>query len=773
MNLSLKTLTIALAASAALAIAQEVDNPGGAGVAPAAAVEKTKEVVAAVKEVAADAEVAAAPEVAADAEAAANAEVAAPAEAAAKAEAAAPAEAAADAEDAAPAEAAAPAEVAAPAEPAAATADVPDTEEEMDGVTVTSGEDPDKITVSLDAVELEDVVRLFTRLSGANIICNTTNLHGTVTANLANIGWQPALEQILNEQGLQLREEPPRSGVFVITQKPTRTPKPWDNWVTKTFPLKNVKATEAAKITESFLGVNTAAFKTSSSSAGKGAQPGAFSPQGYGSNKSKFESTDEFVMSYVYTYGRVVAYPAANVLVISTEPEIMRELVDIIDRIDVPREQIYIEAKFVQISGSAAKKIGIDWSILDGYTITAGPFARNYTRTGNRGTSSSDTHEKSASMVHTTDHAQYRGSAESSRVKSSSQTAESTTVDTEVNTFGPTYPEASPWTSLYRSSPAAVFTGNNGTWSSESSSDTAFSLNTHSKNHENTINDVRTAIFSAPALEVALSALETSDDIATISNPKLIVANEEHAIIDMTTKEPYVQLSKENNSENNSTSYSAELKQIPTGRDKNDQTAPYIEGAFFSYGISVDVTPRINNSSNITVVIEPMISTAKGYKKVVLDVATQTAMDYPIIDVKRVRTTFSLGNGQTAVIGGLTTTGDREVVKKVPLLGSIPILKYLFSHTEKVKEQYETIIFVTVGIVDQDNNETRMGLPDGARLVQKRIDENGKIIDKRFKDMETDEQKREADLREAETVLKDEIKEAEEKGLVVPETVEE
>jgi type II secretory pathway component GspD/PulD (secretin) len=189
---------------------------------------------------------------------------------------------------------------------------------------------------------------------------------------------------------------------------------------------------------------------------------------------------------------------------------------------------------------------------------------------------------------------------------------------------------------------------------------------------------------------------------------------------------------------------------------------PYIEGAFFTYGISVDVTPRINNSSNITVVIEPMISAANGKKTVVLDTTTQTAMEYPIIDVKRVRTTFSLGNGQTAVIGGLTTTGDREIVKKVPVLGSIPLLKYFFSHTEKVKEQYETILFVTVGIVDSADKGTTMGLPDGARLVQKRIDDNGKIIDKRFKDMETKEEKLAADLREAEA-----------QGLVVPEVVTE
>ena len=751
MNLSLKTLTIALAASAALAIAQEVDNPGGAGAAPAAAVEKTKEVVAAVQEIAADAEVAAAPEVAADAEvAAANA-----AEVGANAEVEAKAEVAADAEFEAKAEVAAPPE--ATADAAVGGADVPDTDEELDGVTVTSGEDPDKITVSLDAVELEDVVRLFTRLSGANIICNTTNLHGTVTANLANIGWKPALKAILRQQGLALMEDPLNPDVYEIGVPPPAGKEPF---VSKTFKLNYLKASEAAKILRNFLGLDVNAGNKTT-----------------GVKKAVQKDKDGKVIEEVEAIaneqkGYVVAHPAANTVIVSCRgEEKMREVEKVIADLDVVRQQVYIETKIVQISGEAAKKIGIDWSFLDGYTISAGPFARDYTRTGTRGTSTSDTHEKSGSMVRTTDHNHLRGTAGMTQSSTHTFATDGTTGgDTSEKSYEAYYPTISPWTSLYRSSPAEVFTGNNGTWSSESSSDTAFSLNTHSKKHENSITDVRTAIFSAPALSLTLSALETSDDVAKISNPKLIVANEEAAVIDMTTKDPYVELSKENNSDNNSVSYSAELKEIP----KDSATpVPYIEGAFFTYGIRVDVTPRINNASNITVVIEPMISSVTGTKAVTLDSATDTRMEYPILDVKRVRTTFSLGDGQTAVIGGLTTTGDKEIVKKVPVLGSIPILKYLFSHTEKVKQQYETIIFVTVGIVDPDNRETTMGLPDGARLVQKRIDSNGKIIDKRFKDLETSEQKREADRKEAEKILEADIKEADVKGLVVPEVVEE
>ena len=120
------------------------------------------------------------------------------------------------------------------------------------------------------------------------------------------------------------------------------------------------------------------------------------------------------------------------------------------------------------------------------------------------------------------------------------------------------------------------------------------------------VTDVQTAIFDADALKLVMSALETSDDVAQISNPKLIVANEEHAIIDMTTKDPYVKVTRtqEGTGADAQITYSTEMASIPMPSGDKSNVA-YIEGAFFSYGINVDVVPRINNPSNITVVIEP------------------------------------------------------------------------------------------------------------------------------------------------------------------------
>lgn len=532
-------------------------------------------------------------------------------------------------------------------EPVAAV-DVPE-EDKLAGVKVGEAADSSRITVSLDSVEMADVIRLFTRLSGANIICNTTNLTGSVTANIENKDWKAALELILKGQNLILTEDRDEEGFYIIEPKPPKEKEPWE---TETFKLSYLKSAEAATILKSFLGIDDTA-KSPKKTTRKTAD---------GSEEVKMTETA------VLENGRVVSYPAANIVIVSAPEYKLREVREVIRQVDVERPQVYIEAKIVEVSGSASSKIGIDWSGLLGsdYTLQFGEFSRNYSKGFDYGTKGDTT----------------------------------TTGEKDARTG------VKEW------------------------SDSAL---THAKNHTKKVTDTYRAILTAPQFGLVVNALKANDDVAQISNPKLVVANEEQAVIDMSTKDPYVKVesSKDGTGDNVSWTYSTEMDNIPMDDKK---AVPYIEGAFFSYGIQVKVTPRINNPSNITVNIEPTISylnTEKGeYYRPLQGEGSDVQTRYPIIESKRVQSIFSLGNGQTAVIGGLTKTEDREVVKKVPVLGSIPVLKYLFSHTEKVKVQTETILFVTVGIVDNQSRESVMQLPDGARLTQNRIDENGKIIDK-------------------------------------------
>lgn len=593
----------------------------------------------------------------------------------------------------------------------AAGEDVPVEEDIIPGAKVMDSSDSSKISLSLDAVELPDVVRLFTRLSGANIICNTTNLAGTVTANLNEVDWQAALKHILDLQGLELAEKPAGSGIFVISAvAPDAPPKTF----TRTFKLDFIKANEAKTVIEGILGLDKA------SSAKKSA-----------ANTKKGDDEKDNAETAVMENGRVVSYPAANKLVVTSTEEKLLEVAEVLKEIDIERPQVYIEAKIVEISGDARKAVGLDWSFLDGYTISAGPFSRRYTKAGNRNAGST--------RASTQNNAFFNRNYDSSEAEYPDSLAGASDYEGRV--------EDSPWSSVYRLKSITGAAGKTSVWTTD--------VNGQTSARGTAVSDVKTAIFDLPALEVALSALQTSDDVAQISNPRLVVANEERAVIDMSTKDPYVKVDEtvEGTGTDTTRKYSVTMDKIPVDKD-----VPYIEGAFFSYGIRVDVTPRVNNSTNITVVIEPTLSDRQTYYA-----PGDGNTRFPVITSKSVKTTFSLGNGQTAVIGGLTTTKDREVEKKVPILGSIPILGYLFRHNVKEKQQVETIIFVTVGLVDSNNRESAMALPDGARLVQKRISADGKIIDKRFKEFEKDEDKEDAAR----------IEKAKADGLYVPAAVEE
>jgi general secretion pathway protein D len=142
-----------------------------------------------------------------------------------------------------------------------------------------------------------------------------------------------------------------------------------------------------------------------------------------------------------------------------------------------------------------------------------------------------------------------------------------------------------------------------------------------------------------------------------------------------------------------------------------DEAKPY-----FEFGISLDVTPTINNESNVTVRISPTLS------RFVKDKVAPDNNTFPIEATKTIKTVFSLESGKTAAIGGLTETQDREVESKIPLLGDIPFLgKWLFSHKHTEKVQTETIIFVTVGVAVPAEIGKDQGLPEDADLVRKRL----------------------------------------------------
>jgi type II secretory pathway component GspD/PulD (secretin) len=221
-------------------------------------------------------------------------------------------------------------------------------------------------------------------------------------------------------------------------------------------------------------------------------------------------------------------------------------------------------------------------------------------------------------------------------------------------------------------------------------------------------------LLSIDDFKLTMNLFESMDGVTTFSNPRVIIANEEQAIIDMTIKEPNVTIrSTRTGTDMNQLDVTAELQVIP---GKNEL---FVGEAYFSYGITLKVTPRVSPTGLITVVIEPAISSKIGDYEII-KAENQGADDpplprYPILDMKRINTTFTMNDGYTAVIGGLSRTKETAVDNGIPYLRSIPYVgEYLFGWKGREKKQTEIIIFVSVGLADPATMKKDAGLPKNA-----------------------------------------------------------
>ena len=225
-----------------------------------------------------------------------------------------------------------------------------------------------------------------------------------------------------------------------------------------------------------------------------------------------------------------------------------------------------------------------------------------------------------------------------------------------------------------------------------------------------------TLSFSQMAL--TLRALDATEDTKTFSNPKIIVSSGKKAIVDMTKKYPNVKVSAKRTEASGSTSIdiASNMEAIP-GEDK----FMFAKEAFFSWGISLEVTPRIGTNGLINVSIVPTISSLDSWVETGTsgdsDSSGTISAKYPVISVQRLISEFNLASGTTAVIGGLSVTEEEQVDNGIPLLRDIPwIGSRLFGSMVRVKRQKEIVVFVTVGFVDPRSVEKDAGLPKNAVL---------------------------------------------------------
>jgi len=184
------------------------------------------------------------------------------------------------------------------------------------------------------------------------------------------------------------------------------------------------------------------------------------------------------------------------------------------------------------------------------------------------------------------------------------------------------------------------------------------------------------AILSVPQLSATLRLLNEDADAEFLANPRVVTADNQQAKIEITRNQPVPQL------------------------NFNEQTATAVFGGFQDkiFGNKLLVRPAVNKDNFITLSVKPEISNKVGDQAFVFAGATVTS---PIIDTRTLDSNVLIKSSDTLAIGGLLQDEVTKARNKVPVLGDIPLISYLFQERLNARTKRNLLVFVTPTIIDQ------------------------------------------------------------------------
>ncbi len=144
--------------------------------------------------------------------------------------------------------------------------------------------------------------------------------------------------------------------------------------------------------------------------------------------------------------------------------------------------------------------------------------------------------------------------------------------------------------------------------------------------------------------------------------------------------------------------------EIPYQTTKLVSTRTVLTTDFKTSGVTLNVTPTIQENDFVLLEVEPEVTRIIGHEDVVFGNTSEgpknmMVASLPVFSTRRAKTQVLVKNGGTLVIGGLYSNNKVKEVEKVPLLGSIPILGLFFRRTDEKIVQSELLIFITPRII--------------------------------------------------------------------------
>ncbi|MEY8213199.1 MAG: type IV pilus secretin PilQ family protein [Colwellia sp.] len=164
-------------------------------------------------------------------------------------------------------------------------------------------------------------------------------------------------------------------------------------------------------------------------------------------------------------------------------------------------------------------------------------------------------------------------------------------------------------------------------------------------------------------LDLELSALEKENKGEVIASPRITTANQKEAYIEQGVEIPYQEAAS------------------------SGATSTQFKKAVLSLTVTPHITPDDKIILDLVVTQDTISDITSGFA--------------PAIDTQRIGTQVLVNNGETIVLGGIYQQAIISTVSKIPILGDIPYLGWLFRNSSQLNEKKELLIFVTPRIVTE------------------------------------------------------------------------
>jgi type II secretory pathway component GspD/PulD (secretin) len=195
-------------------------------------------------------------------------------------------------------------------------------------------------------------------------------------------------------------------------------------------------------------------------------------------------------------------------------------------------------------------------------------------------------------------------------------------------------------------------------------------------------------------VEAIIRAVRKSERVNRINAPNLLISNNGRASMSVINQVSYIK------------DFDVEIAQASAIAD------PIVD--VISDGVILDVRPVVSADRRyITLELRPTVSQLERpiqFRDVSFAFGNSGRLQLPKVEVQRVRTTVTVPDGGTLLLGGLKVAEERDAQSGVPILSDLPILSFFFSRKGQFKRYKHLMILLKANVVIMNELEPGLGV---------------------------------------------------------------